>query len=292
MKTTGLARVEVGILIEIKGVSKTFVQRLGGSYQALDNITLTIEKGEFVSLLGPSGCGKSTVLNLVAGFDTQSEGVIQVNGKKVTGAGADRVVVFQEHGLFPWLTVLDNVAFGLKQKGIGKKERYELAMEQIKAVHLSRFTDRYPHELSGGMKQRAAIARALAMDPEILLMDEPFAALDEQTRLILHKELEEIWMRTRKTILFITHNIRESVILSDRVFVMSTRPGTIKKEFAVKAARPRDSADTVLHHVENSIMDALADELEKVVREETGDEYIIKKNDFSGTASDSLGGGI
>jgi NitT/TauT family transport system ATP-binding protein len=284
--------VEVGILIEIKGVSKTFVQRLGGSYQALDNITLTIEKGEFVSLLGPSGCGKSTVLNLVAGFDTQSDGIIQVNGKKVTGAGADRVVVFQEHGLFPWLTVLDNVAFGLKQKGIGKKERYELAMEQIKAVHLSRFTDRYPHELSGGMKQRAAIARALAMDPEILLMDEPFAALDEQTRLILHKELEEIWMRTRKTILFITHNIREAVILSDRVFVMSTRPGTIKKEFVVKAARPRDSADTVLHHVENSIMDALADELEKVVREETGDEYSIKKNDFSGTASDSLGGGI
>ncbi|CAN7726590.1 ABC transporter ATP-binding protein [Paenibacillus sp. LjRoot153] len=279
-------------MIEIKGVSKTFVQRIGGSYKALDDITLTIKKGEFVSLLGPSGCGKSTVLNLVAGFDTQSEGVIQVNGKKVTGAGADRVVVFQEHGLFPWLTVLDNVAFGLKQKGIAKKERHEMAMEQIKSVHLSRFADRYPHELSGGMKQRAAIARALAMDPEILLMDEPFAALDEQTRLILHKELEEIWMRTRKTILFITHNIREAVILSDRVLVMSTRPGTIKKEFAVKAARPRDSSDSVLHHMEALIMDALADELEKVVREETGDEYSIKKNDFSGTASDSLGGGI
>lgn len=279
-------------MIEIKGVSKTFVQRIGGSYKALDNITLTIKKGEFVSILGPSGCGKSTVLNLVAGFDTQSEGTIEVNGKKVTGAGADRVVVFQEHGLFPWLTVLDNVAFGLKQKGIGKKERHELAMEQIKAVHLSRFADRYPHELSGGMKQRAAIARALAMDPEILLMDEPFAALDEQTRLILHKELEEIWMRTRKTILFITHNIREAVILSDRVVVMSTRPGTIKKEFAVQAARPRDTADPLLHHVENAALDALADELEKVVREETGDEYRIKKNDFSGTASDSLGGGI
>jgi NitT/TauT family transport system ATP-binding protein len=279
-------------LIEIKGVSKTFVQRIGGNYQALDDVSLTIQKGEFVSLLGPSGCGKSTVLNLVAGFDTLSEGSIEVNGKKVTGPGADRVVVFQEHGLFPWLTVLDNVAFGLKQKGVGKKERHELAMEQIKSVHLSRFADRYPHELSGGMRQRAAIARALAMDPEILLMDEPFAALDEQTRLILHKELEEIWMRTRKTILFITHNIREAVILSDRVVVMSTRPGKIKKEFVVKAARPRDSADTVLHHVENSIMDALADELEKVVREETGDEYSIKKNDFSGTASDSLGGGI
>lgn len=280
------------ILIEIKGVSKTFVQRIGGNYKALDNITLTIKKGEFVSILGPSGCGKSTVLNLVAGFDTQSEGTIEVNGKKVTGAGADRVVVFQEHGLFPWLTVLDNVAFGLKQNGIPKKERHELAMEQIKSVHLSRFADRYPHELSGGMKQRAAIARALAMDPEILLMDEPFAALDEQTRLILHKELEEIWMRTRKTILFITHNIREAVILSDRVVVMSTRPGTIKKEFTVQAARPRDAADPLLHHVENAAMDALADELEKVVREETGDEYRIKKNDFSGTASDSLGGGI
>ncbi|NOV00358.1 ABC transporter ATP-binding protein [Paenibacillus planticolens] len=279
-------------MIEIKGVSKTFVQRIGGNYKALDDITLTIKKGEFVSVLGPSGCGKSTVLNLVAGFDTQSEGTIEVNGKKVTGAGADRVVVFQEHGLFPWLTVLDNVAFGLKQKGIPKKERHELAMEQIKAVHLSRFADRYPHELSGGMKQRAAIARALAMDPEILLMDEPFAALDEQTRLILHKELEEIWMRTRKTILFITHNIREAVILSDRVVVMSTRPGTIKKEFTVQAARPRDIADPLLHHVENAAMDALADELEKVVREETGDEYRIKKNDFSGTASDSLGGGI
>ena len=177
-------------------------------------------------------------------------------------------------------------------EGDPKKERHEMAMEQIKSVHLSRFADRYPHELSGGMKQRAAIARALAMDPEILLMDEPFAALDEQTRLILHKELEEIWMRTRKTILFITHNIREAVILSDRVLVMSTRPGTIKKEFAVKAARPRDSSDSVLHHMEALIMDALADELEKVVREETGDEYSIKKNDFSGTASDSLGGGI
>jgi NitT/TauT family transport system ATP-binding protein len=280
------------ILIEMKGVSKTFVQRIGGNYKALDNITLTIKKGEFVSVLGPSGCGKSTVLNLVAGFDTQTEGTIEVNGKKVTGAGADRVVVFQEHGLFPWLTVLDNVAFGLKQKGIPKKERHELAMEQIKSVHLSRFADRYPHELSGGMKQRAAIARALAMDPEILLMDEPFAALDEQTRLILHKELEEIWMRTRKTILFITHNIREAVLLSDRVVVMSTRPGTIKKEFTVQAARPRDTADPLLHHVENAAMDVLADELEKVVREETGDEYRIKKNDFSGTASDSLGGGI
>ncbi|MNI46212.1 Aliphatic sulfonates import ATP-binding protein SsuB [compost metagenome] len=165
-------------------------------------------------------------------------------------------------------------------------------MEQIKAVHLSKFADRYPHELSGGMKQRAAIARALAMDPEILLMDEPFAALDEQTRLILHRDLEEIWMRTGKTILFITHNIREAVILSDRVLVMSTRPGKIKKEFNVKAARPRDLSDSVLHHVEASIMEALADELEKVVKEEMGDEYSLKKNDLSGHSTSSMGSGI
>jgi NitT/TauT family transport system ATP-binding protein len=279
-------------MIEISHVTKRFNQRTGGSFTALDDVSLTIQQGEFVSLLGPSGCGKSTLLNLVAGFEHAEQGTVAVNGKPSKGPGPDRVVVFQEHGLFPWLTVLDNVAFGLKQKGIGKKLREEMAMEQIKSVHLSRFADRYPHELSGGMKQRAAIARALAMDPEILLMDEPFAALDEQTRLILHQELEQIWMRTRKTILFITHNIREAVILSDRVLVMSTRPGTIKKEFVVQAARPRDLSDSVLHHVENSIMDALADELEKVVKEEMGDEYSIKKNAVSDHSTDSLGGGI
>ncbi|OXM85917.1 ABC transporter ATP-binding protein [Paenibacillus rigui] len=279
-------------MIEIKNVSKTFHQRKGGAFTAIDNVSLTIQQGEFVSLLGPSGCGKSTLLNLVAGLEQAQQGTITVHGKPCSKPGPDRVVVFQEHALFPWLTVLDNVAFGLKQKGLGKKEREELAMEQIRSVHLSKFADRYPHELSGGMKQRAAIARALAMDPEILLMDEPFAALDEQTRLILHKELEEIWMRTRKTILFITHNIREAVILSDRVLVMSTRPGTIKKEFAVRAARPRDLSDPVLHHVESSIMEALADELEKVVKEEIGDEYSIKKNHLSGSDSDSMGSGI
>ncbi|MUG73087.1 ABC transporter ATP-binding protein [Paenibacillus validus] len=279
-------------MIEIRNVSKTFQQRGAAPYTAIDDVSLTIQKGEFVSLLGPSGCGKSTLLNLVAGLDQAEKGSIVVNGKPSDGPGPDRVVVFQEHALFPWLTVLENVAFGLKQKGIRKAEREALAKEHIKAVHLSKFTDRYPHELSGGMKQRAAIARALAMDSDILLMDEPFAALDEQTRLILHKDLEEIWMKTRKTILFITHNIREAVILSDRVLVMSTRPGTIKREFAVKAARPRDHADPVLHRVEAHIMEALADELEKVVKEETGDEYSLKKNDLSNPASGGMGGGI
>jgi len=279
-------------LIEIKNVSKTFQQRGKAPYTAIQDVSLTIEKGEFVSLLGPSGCGKSTLLNLVAGLDKAEQGTITVNGKPCDQPGPDRVVVFQEHALFPWLTVLENVAFGLKQKGIGKAEREAIAKEHIKAVHLSKFTDRYPHELSGGMKQRAAIARALAMDSDILLMDEPFAALDEQTRLILHKDLEEIWLKTRKTILFITHNIREAVILSDRVLVMSTRPGSIKKEFAVQAARPRNQADSILHHVEARIMEALADELEKVVREETGDEYSLKKNDLFDPTSSGMGGGI
>lgn len=280
-------------LIEINNINKTFKQRDGKDFQVLDDVSFSIREGEFVSLLGPSGCGKSTVLNLIAGFDKVNEGTIQVNGKDIHAPGPDRVVVFQEHGLFPWLTVLENVAFGLKQKGLGKKERNELALEQIRAVHLSKFTDRYPHELSGGMRQRAAIARALVMNPQILLMDEPFAALDEQTRLVLHKELEHLWLQTGKTILFITHNIREAVMLSDRVLVMSTRPGKIKKEFVVRAARPRDSADSVLHHVESSIMDNLADELEKVVKEEMGDEsYSIKKNSVSDDPFNNMGSGI
>jgi NitT/TauT family transport system ATP-binding protein len=279
-------------VIAIKNVSKTYVDLNKGRYNALNDVSLHVRRGEFVSLLGPSGCGKSTLLNMIAGFEKTEEGSIEVNGEKVKGPGPDRVVVFQEHGLFPWLSVLDNVAFGLKQKGIGKKERQELALEQIKAVHLSKFADRYPHQLSGGMKQRVAIARALVMDPDILLMDEPFAALDEQTRFILQNDLEEIWVKTHKTILFITHNIREAVMMSDRILVMSTQPGRVKKEFVVQAARPHSIGDPLIHHLERKITEELADELEKVVREEMGDEYRIKKNTFSGPSSDSLGFGI
>ncbi|OCT14835.1 nitrate/sulfonate/bicarbonate ABC transporter ATP-binding protein [Paenibacillus pectinilyticus] len=279
-------------MIEINKVSKAFAQKSGKSYHALDQVSFTVKKGEFVSLLGPSGCGKSTLLNLIAGFEKHYDGQIEVNGEKVRGPGPDRVVVFQEHGLFPWLTVLDNVAFGLKQRGMAKKERYELAYEQIKAVHLSKFIDRYPHELSGGMKQRVSIARALVMDPDILLMDEPFAALDEQTRFILQKDLEEIWQKTQKTILFITHNIREAIVLSERVLVMSTQPGRIKKEFAVQAGRPHDIGDPLIHHLESTIMETLTEELEKVVRAEVGHEYSIKKNHFPNSTASSMGDGI
>lgn len=279
-------------MIDIQGIGKTYKQRDGGVFTALDDVTFTIRKGEFVSLLGPSGCGKSTLLNLIAGFEQAETGKAEVLGRKIEAPGPDRVVVFQEHALFPWLSVLDNVAFGLKQRGVRKKERHALAMEQIKMVHLGKFADRYPHELSGGMKQRVAIARALVLDPEILLMDEPFAALDEQTRLLLHKELEDIWMRTGKTIVFVTHNIREAVVLSDRILVMSTRPGRIKKEYAVQAARPRHPGDSVLHHIESRISETLADELEKVAKEEHGDEYLYQKSNFSDPPSSYVGGSI
>jgi NitT/TauT family transport system ATP-binding protein len=279
-------------MIELKGISKRFKQRDGILYTAVEDISFVIQKGEFVSIVGPSGCGKSTLLNLLAGLEHTDEGSIEVLGKTIISPGPDRIVVFQEHALFPWLTVLENVAFGLKQRGVPKKERHELAMDQMKMVHLGKFADRYPHELSGGMKQRVAIARALVMDPDILLMDEPFAALDEQTRMLLHKELEAIWMKTKKTVLFITHNIREAVTLSDRILVMSTRPGKIKKEYTIHAARPRQTGDSVLHHVEGLIMDTLADELEKVAREEHGDEVSFKKSNIYNHPDSNMGDSI
>lgn len=279
-------------MIVIKGIHKTFKRRDGDVFTPIEDVSFSINKGEFVSIVGPSGCGKSTLLNMIAGLEPAEQGSIEAHGKKVSAPGPDRIVVFQEHALFPWLTVLENVAFGLKQRGLRKKERHEAAMEQIRLVHLGKFADRYPHELSGGMKQRAAIARALVVDPEILLMDEPFAALDEQTRLLLHKELEEIWMKTGKTILFITHNIREAVSLSGRVLVMSTRPGTIKKEFVVQAARPRRPGDSVLHYIEGHIMNALGDELEKVAREERGDEDIALERPLLNPPAADLGSGI
>ncbi|WP_276356469.1 ABC transporter ATP-binding protein [Cohnella caldifontis] len=279
-------------MIRVEGVGKSFAQRDGVVYTALEDISFEVGRGEFVSILGPSGCGKSTLLNLVAGLERTDRGRVVAGGKEISAPGPDRIVVFQDHALFPWLTVLENVAFGLKQKGMKKKERRERAMEQIRTVHLSKFADRYPHELSGGMKQRVAIARALVMDPEILLMDEPFAALDEQTRLLLHKELEQIWMHTRKTILFITHNIREAVMLSDRVLVMSTRPGRIKKEYRVQAARPREPDDSVLRHIESRIMESLAAELEKVAKEEYGSDYGLENRALSHPAAAHLGDGI
>lgn len=269
-------------MLELRQVCKQFTvnnqvhSHGSGSLSVLDEINLTLQEGEFVSLLGPSGCGKSTLLNIIAGLEQQSSGVVAVNGQTIAGPGRDRGVVFQEAALFPWMNVLDNVSFALK--GWEKRKARETALEYLKMVHLGRFVSAFPHELSGGMRQRVAIARALAMNPDILLMDEPFGALDEQTRIILHRELEEIWMKTHKTILFVTHNIREAIQLSDRIMVMGTRPGRIIKEFRVDVPRPRLEISEHLFYLEKKIMDILAGEIEKVMKEEMGDEYRVETN--------------
>ncbi len=209
---------------------------------ALEGIRLEVSRGQFVSLLGPSGCGKSTLLHAIGGL-VPAEGAIVVNGHEVTGPGLDRGVVFQDYALFPWRTVLHNVAFGLEIKKIPEKERLAIARKHIAAVGLSGFADRYPSQLSGGMKQRVAIARALAFDPEVLLMDEPFAALDAQTREILQGELVNLWERTGKTVVFVTHSIDEAIFLSQRVAVMTARPGRIKEIVEIDLPSPRYAQD-------------------------------------------------
>ena len=266
------------VKVSLKKVNKSFQKGKDETLEVLDDIDFNISEGEFVSLIGPSGCGKSTILKLIAGLDTPTSGEVLMNGRKVTGPGTDRVVVFQEGGLFPWMTVIENVTYGLLRKKMSKKEAHDKAMEGLRMVHLANFTASYPHELSGGMKQRVAIARALVMDPDVLLMDEPFAALDEQTRLVLHKELQRIWQETGKTILFITHNIREALTLSDRVLLMSTRPGAVKREFTVQASRPRDPADSNVVDLERRVMEELEEEMEKVLKEEFGDDYHLEKS--------------
>lgn len=278
--------------VSLKKVNKSFQKGKDDTLKVLNDIDFNIEEGEFVSLAGPSGCGKSTILKLIAGLDSPTSGEVLVNGNKVKGPGTDRVVVFQEGGLFPWMTVFENVTYGLLRKKMSKKEAEEKAMDGLRMVHLINFTESYPHELSGGMKQRVAIARALVMDPDVLLMDEPFAALDEQTRLVLHRELQKIWQETGKTILFITHNIREALILSDRVLLMSTRPGAVKKEFTVQAARPRDPSDSNIVDLERRVMEELEEEMEKVLKEEFGNDYPLEKSHVRSSDHSDMGSHI
>jgi NitT/TauT family transport system ATP-binding protein len=237
--------------------------------------------------LGPSGCGKSTLLNIIAGLEKATSGEVLINGHQITGPGPDRGVVFQEPALMPWLNVLENVTFALKD--LRKDQQQERALKYLKLVHLSKFVKAYPHELSGGMRQRVAIARALAMDPHVLLMDEPFGALDEQTRMMLHKELLAIWEQTKKTIVFVTHNIREAVQLSDRIVLMGTRPGRVIKEFEVNLPRPRSTTDPEVARLEEEIMALLGNEIEKVMREEMGDEYGSEKGHLLRRAAGTLG---
>jgi NitT/TauT family transport system ATP-binding protein len=208
---------------------------------ALDDVTLRIAEGEFVCLVGPSGCGKSTLLNIIAGLERPDRGVVQADGQAITGPGPHRLVMFQEASLFPWLTVLGNVLFGLKLiNGLSAAERREKAEYFIELVGLKKFMHSNVHELSGGMKQRVALARALAPNPSVLLMDEPFGALDALTREQLYGDIQRIWSQHRKTIVFVTHNVREAVCLGDRVILFSPNPGRIREEFAIPLPRPRD----------------------------------------------------
>jgi len=222
----------------MRNVSKFYATE-GGEVEALRDVSLEVAEGEIVCLVGPSGCGKSTLLNLIAGFEEPEAGEILIDGKPPGKPGPDRVIMFQEGALFPWLTVLDNVAFGLKMAGYTKEERRALAMEELRKVGLDKFAKNRIHELSVGMRQRVALARALVMQPRVLLMDEPFAALDAQTRDSLHAELQKLWAEQKMTIIFVTHNVREAACLGDRVLVMSPRPATIVASRQVVAARPR-----------------------------------------------------
>jgi NitT/TauT family transport system ATP-binding protein len=225
-------------LLTVSNVSRRFVTSRHDT-TALQDISFDIKQGEFICIVGPSGCGKSTLLNLVAGLDHPTEGVLLFDGKPITGSGAERVVVFQEAALYPWLNVRANVEFGLKMKGVPSKDRRPIVDKYLELVNLTKFEKAFVHELSGGMKQRVQLARALAVEPRMLLMDEPFAALDAQTRDVLQLELQDIWARTGSTIFFITHNVREAALLADRVFVMTPGPGRIKAEIPVGLQRPR-----------------------------------------------------
>lgn len=278
--------------LTIDGIEKSFDHKEKGQVKVLDKIDLEVEKGQFVSIVGPSGCGKSTLLYLIAGLEKADKGEIRIAGKKVTDAGPDRVVVFQEDGLFPWLSVLDNVTYGLLLKGMSKAEAENKAKEMLKMVHLSNYTEAYPHQLSGGMKQRVSIARALVMEPAILLMDEPFAALDEQTRMVLHNELLEIWRKTKVTIFFVTHNIREAVLLSEKIVVFATRPGKIKETYASKTMKDGVMPNDVTFHLEKQILASLQGEIEKVLKEEMGDDYVFKADTLHRNTSGDMGSHI
>ena len=243
--------------LTVDNVSKTFTTRTG-SVQALDRVSLKVGEGEFVCLVGASGCGKSTLLSIIAGLEKPDSGTVSADGGVVTEPGRERLVMFQESALFPWLDVLGNVLFGLKMKpNLTKKDRKDVARYYLELVGLSRFERSNIHELSGGMKQRVALARALAPNPRMLLMDEPFAALDALTREQLYGDLQEIWAARRKTIIFVTHNVREAACLGDRVLLFSPHPGRIREEFLINLPRPRDINTTDLAEYASRIMRSL-----------------------------------
>ncbi|RMW37005.1 MAG: ABC transporter ATP-binding protein [Nitrosopumilus sp.] len=248
--------------LEAKNIVKYFSHD-SHKLKALGGVDLKVESGDFVCLIGPSGCGKSTFLRIVAGLEKPDEGQILFDGHPVSETGPERIMVFQEGALFPWLTVQDNVEFGLKMAGIPKEERVKISHRYLDMMQLTKFTDSYTYQLSTGMKQRVAIARALVMDPDVLLMDEPFAALDAQTRDLLLVEMQLIWEKTKKTILFVTHSVAEAAVLGTKVAVFSNRPSTIKKEVENDFPRPRVSEDESLLKFQQDLLSELRPEVKK-----------------------------
>ena len=254
----------MGAFIEGRNVSLTFRPPSRAPVHALNGFDIDVREGEFLSIVGPSGCGKSTFLNAVLGLLTPESGELKLRDRRISGPGTDRAMVFQEFGLLPWRTVQHNIELGLELKGMPAAARSSVAQHFIAMVGLAGFEKHYPHELSGGMKQRVGLARALATDPHVLLMDEPFAALDAQTRDLMQVELLRIWQQARKTVLFVTHQIDEAIYLSDRVMVMTKRPGRAKQIFTIALPRPRDYEMRVtpeFNELKLEIWNALKDEI-------------------------------
>lgn len=252
------------IKVEAVDVGKFFYEKQRGMLvEAIKGLDLTVKEHEFAVLLGPSGCGKTTFLHMVAGVEKPTTGKVHIDGKEVTGPGRDRGIVFQDHALFPWKTVIENISYGLNIKKIPKKEAQKICREFIEMVDLKGFENAYPHTLSGGMRQRVAIARALAYNPSILLMDEPFGALDAQTRSYMIKDLARIHQDTKKTVLFVTHSIDESILLADRIFIFSARPSKIKYVIPIELPHPRSIDDPKAVELRNQIMAILSPEVQR-----------------------------
>jgi NitT/TauT family transport system ATP-binding protein len=258
--------------VSLNDISLSYGVNTKGRLIALEHINLQVRPGEFVCIVGPSGCGKSTLLHLVAGLHRQTAGEVLIDGQAVQGTGTDRMLIFQELGLFPWLTVEQNVEFGMRMKGVPRTERASKVDAYLRLVHLHQFKTSYIHQLSGGMRQRVALARALATEPDVLLMDEPFAALDAQTRDLLHDELERIWAETGRTIIFVTHNVREAVRLGDRVILLTFRPGRVKREYPIDLPRPRHLEDLPVASTAREILEDLREEINKSLEAEYGNE--------------------
>jgi len=247
-------------LMEIKGVSKQFFAD-GKEMIALQDINLNIEENEFICFIGPSGCGKTTLLRIIAGLEEATSGTVSLDGEPINGPSPERGMVFQEYSLFPWRTVMDNIVFGLELKSVPSAERLAQGRQYLKMVGLEKFETRYPHELSGGMKQRVAIARALVNHPRALLMDEPFGALDAQTRNIMQSELLRIWQDEKNTVVFVTHSVDEAIYLADRIVIMSARPGKIKDIIDITLPRPRNRTSSEVNCIRDRILSDLRSEI-------------------------------